>query len=617
MLTFRLCVLLYAQNEILVPLKSNPLLYPNQVSQNQARQASLNLPFADDFNQRGFYPDANKWEDNFVFINNTFGIHPPSLGVATFDGLDANGKPYSELNKDFGAADKLTSLSIDLSTYTISDNIYLSFYWQAGGLGEMPGYQEDYMLLEFLNEEGLWVEQLRIDAPQKVNEFTQEFALVGEEFLHEGFQFRFVAFGNLAGASDHWNIDYVLLDANRNPVFESSVSDLAFVEGNSSYLKNYYQMPFRHFSDDMLKDSIAVLIKNNFNNTVDIVDNYEVKDIQTNTVLKKYEGPSIDIPWQSFKAYQYPKVSLEDVREVSDTTIIQFKYFFETSAENNSPNFVKANNQIIDSLVFANAFAYDDGSAERVYRLINYNFGKIAVKFNAAVQDTLRAVRIYFPDFPNFSGSTKNPLFNIAIYSSIDTTGDGEDIVYREELVEKSDFFVPESEIFNGYAYYTFKPELNDGKDYLLVDGDFYIAIEHEKKNDVDLGIDLNNDHSENMFYNVGEGWFETQYPGSFMVNAIMGAKLSGVYTSVKDKTVRDLGIKVYPNPVKDILQIQVETSLPYDYQVFDISGKLLQIGKSQQITQLDLSTYPAGLYFLKISSENNTYQGGVKFIKQ
>ncbi|MCO5247837.1 MAG: T9SS type A sorting domain-containing protein [Chitinophagales bacterium] len=610
--------IIFAQQEALTPLPSNPILFQHKgVPFVKARQAALGLPFADDFNQSGFYPDAGKWEDRLVFVNNTFGVKPPSLGVATFDGLDENGQPYSEYNKDFGQADKLTSLPIDLSSYHTSDNIYLSFYWQAGGLGEKPGYMEDYIVLEFLNKEGEWVEQLRIDAPMDVNDFRQEFAFLNEDFLYDSFQFRFVAFGNLAGATDHWNIDYVLLDKNRNPAFESSVADLAFVRGNTSYLKNYYQMPFRHFTDDMLNDTISVLIKNNFSNTVDIVDNYEVKYLNTNAVLKKYEGSSIDIPKIEFKEYQYGKVGLENVQEVSDTTEIEFRYFFETSSENNSPAFVRANNQIIEKLTFANTFAYDDGSAERTYRLVNYDIGIIAVKFHATIPDTLRAIRVYFPDFPNFSGSTKDPLFNVAIYSAIDSLGINDEVVYREELIDKSNFHIPEGTPFNGFAYYTFNPEVNDGKDYILVDGDFYIAIEQEKKNDVDIGFDLNTNHSGNMFYNVGNGWFNSQFPGSIMINAIMGPRLSGLYTTVKQNRFSNLDLKVYPNPAKDIIRLQVETDAKYSYQVFDISGKMILAGDMLHSENVDVSSLNAGVYFIYLQDVSTNTFGSAKFIKQ
>lgn len=602
--------------EHLSPLRVNPLLQqgPQKYS---ARRATLQLPFADDFNQTDFYPKSSLWEDNFVFINNTFPILPPSIGVATFDGLNPLGQPYSEFNNSFGEADKLTSLPIDLSSLTETDNVYLSFYWQVGGYGELPDPQRDYMIVQFLNQSQEWIELKKILPSDTVNPFTQEFIRLPTDYLYDGFQFRFVAFGNLAGSTDHWNIDYVLLDKNRNPSFESSVSDLAFTSGNGKYFKEYYQMPYRHFLPEMLKDTLSVKVKNNFLNIVDIVDQHSVKNLNTGEVLRTYNGPSLDIGSVQISTYEYPRLDLASIEPDSDTTVIEVKYSFTTSAENTSPAFVRANNEIVEYITFGNAFAYDDGTAERSYRLVNYDFGKIAVKFQATVADTLRAMRIYFPDFPNYTSSTKDPFFNIAIYKSLDTiTGENDEVLYKETFLKKSNLHVPEGEIFNGYAYYTFNPEFNNGLDYLIVEGDFYIAIEHEKNNDVDLGFDLNNAQSQHMWYNVGYGWYSSQYPGSIMMNAIMGGKLDGRYTSVKNQELQQATVKIFPNPTQNFLNIRSDKAGEYQYSIIDISGKVIQSGFAQQEAILNVSTLNSGMYILLLQGKNGAFTGQTKFIK-
>jgi hypothetical protein len=406
--------------EKLTPLPSN-LLLKNNTPNHSAKRQILNLPFADDFNQTSYFPDNSKWADNDVFINNTYPINPPTLGVATFDGLNSAGEPYDSYNNSFGKADQLTSLPIDLSSFQESDNIYLSFYWQVGGLGELPESGRDYLIVEFLDADQKWNQVLKINPTDTVNPFKQEFIQVKSAFLKDQFQFRLVAFGNLAGNSDHWHIDYVLLDKNRNPEFESSVSDVAYSKGNGGYFKNYYQMPFKHFLPEYLKDTISVQVKNNFLNTVDIVDNFEVNNLSTSQNITTYKGPSIDIASRETLTYFYPGLDLSSVVPTSDTTELEVRYFFQTSSENTSPAFVRANNELKEKIIFANAFAYDDGSAERVYRLENYNFGKVAVKFHTSVMDTLRAIRIHFPYFPNYTTTETNPYFNIAVYKSLDT----------------------------------------------------------------------------------------------------------------------------------------------------------------------------------------------------
>ncbi len=74
---------------------------------------TISLPFIDDFSYDGMYPDNTKWEDNYVFINNTYAIDPITIDVATFDALNAGGKLYSRSKNRFGA-DTLTSKPINL-----------------------------------------------------------------------------------------------------------------------------------------------------------------------------------------------------------------------------------------------------------------------------------------------------------------------------------------------------------------------------------------------------------------------------------------------------------------------------------------------------------------------
>jgi len=615
------CLLLLSRTiaqEMLVPLPNNDRLrgYAQNAKSAGSRQA-LNLPFADDFNQAFYYPASERWEDNYVYINNNYPVQPPTLGVATFDGLDPSGQAYSENKNEIGLTDKLTSLPIDLSAYQLSDNIYLSFYWQAGGRGDLPDPGRDYLLVEFLDADSNWKEVARINAISAVNNFEQRFIQVPAEYMHAGFQFRFFAFGNQAGNTDHWHIDYVLLDRNRNPATETSVADLAYMKGPDKYFKDYYQLPFRHFTPEMLADTLKVEVRNNFLNTVDIVDNYLITELRTGDILSTYSGPSEDMVSQTNKTFDYQKLNLETVQP-ADTVEIEVKFFFHTSAENNRPEFVRANNTLTEKLTFANLFSYDDGTAERAYRLVNYDFGKVAAGYRTTVPDTLRAIRIHFPNFPNFTSSSPNPVFNVVIWSSIDTIGgDGAVEIYREDFVRKEDFNKPFGHQINDFAYYIINPEVNEGKDYLLVDGNFFVGIEYEKGNDVDLGFDMNTNGQKHMFYNVGYGWYASQFPGAIMINPVMGGPLSGAYTSVDEKEFRFANVSLYPNPVSDHLNVKVDLNSLYRYKVLSMTGQQMKGGEGIGVSTVQVSELPSGIYILVIEDKNGLYLGRAKFIKQ
>ncbi|MEM9024444.1 MAG: hypothetical protein AAGB22_11915, partial [Bacteroidota bacterium] len=98
-----------------------------------------------------FVPDDNSlWVDSKelgvgegAYINQTFGFQPPSIGVATLDGLDPYGLPYNEnFGSSRGLADSLSSKPIDLERDPITlqpyANVYFSFYFQPEGFGDKP-----------------------------------------------------------------------------------------------------------------------------------------------------------------------------------------------------------------------------------------------------------------------------------------------------------------------------------------------------------------------------------------------------------------------------------------------------------------------------------------------
>lgn len=108
---------------------------PTKSKSAQARTQDitpLSLPFWDDFATiKNGVADANLWQyANSVWINSGLGINPPSLNVATFDGLDSLGKPYNVndvLAKGF--ADKMVSAPLRLDEVAVANrnNVAITF----------------------------------------------------------------------------------------------------------------------------------------------------------------------------------------------------------------------------------------------------------------------------------------------------------------------------------------------------------------------------------------------------------------------------------------------------------------------------------------------------------
>jgi beta-glucanase (GH16 family) len=64
-------------------------------------------------------------------------------------------------------------------------------------------------------------------------------------------------------------------------------------------------------------------------------------------------------------------------------------------------------------------------------------------------------------------------------------------------------------------------------------------------------------------------------------------------------------GVKVYPNPTKDVLHIKSDQQ-KYQISIFDVNGKqILKKNSNDFITSINTKTYISGIYFLKIVQNN------------
>ena len=79
-----LCLNVMQAQEVLTGLSHNPTLM-NQKQKNTKNRTVVNLPFFDDFSNYTGYPKSDLWADRQVFVNNSFPMYPPPLGVATLD----------------------------------------------------------------------------------------------------------------------------------------------------------------------------------------------------------------------------------------------------------------------------------------------------------------------------------------------------------------------------------------------------------------------------------------------------------------------------------------------------------------------------------------------------
>ncbi|MBC7426671.1 MAG: hypothetical protein H7321_09065, partial [Bacteroidia bacterium] len=235
----------FSQGPVLTSVKGNQALksfdksHPGFVfGKNQSRgiiRDTLKLPFFDEFVKAGPFPDPKKWTDNQAYVNATFALSPPSYGVATLDNLNSKGNPYNTLSgKTSSRSDSLTSQPINLKTrlagmttvkYTPADSVYLSFFYQSQGLGDLLD-NSDTLILEFKDTFKKWSRVWAVTGT-KTKPFKQILqGIIDGKYLGPDFQFRFVNYTKNTGNLNQWHLDYIRINRARNR-HDTLVEDLA------------------------------------------------------------------------------------------------------------------------------------------------------------------------------------------------------------------------------------------------------------------------------------------------------------------------------------------------------------------------------------------------------
>lgn len=147
-----------------------------------------------------------------------------------------------------------------------------------------------------------------------------------------------------------------------------------------------------------------------------------------------------------------------------------------------------------------------------------------------------------------------------------------------------------------------------------------YIVVNGTQVDFTDLSLngityawDFNND---NVTDNTTAGNVSHTYPtmGQYSVKLTVSNDCS---SDIETKTIYVLGIddnqisglSIYPNPVADILNIEMNNAQEFDITISDISGKIVYKSNSETYsTQLDVSAFAPGLYTISIlSNEKNS----------
>jgi hypothetical protein len=539
------------------------------------------------------------WQDRFVYLNDTYPIQPHSIGVATFDGIDDVGYPYDwSSSSATGLSDVLTSKPINLLG-TVAD-VYFSFLYQGGGIGEAPD-QFDSLTLEFWSPVSSQWFSVWNTTGSSLSTFTKVlFPITSAQYKQEGFQFRFKSYGSLTGSLDHWHIDYVELDDFRSSsdIYEK---DWAFQFSAASLIKDYTAMPWTHF----MMDPLAIMV------SAQTVQTYNSDDIDKIIVPLDchmdlfFDGSQINtIPYTTSPGnalalsstnmdYTVPSSFWYDTAYADTFATFDVRYLLNTTT--NAKNF--ENDTLWQSQKFENYYAYDDGSAESAYGIVG-NGAELAYRFTMpnGLIDSIRAVKMHFEASVNDASSE---LFYIQIWNEIN--GEPGDLIYTtdDELLPTT--YLPKYKYgVNGYYEYAL-PEA------VALFGTFYVGWKQSSADRLNIGFDKNINNQDKIFYDMGSGWTNTSFEGSLMIRPVFVSGFDDILASVNSNNTA-LEFEMYPNPANDLLNIEVDEAFEGELKIYDMQGKLLVIENLFGSGQLSITGLSVGIYIVQIISKKGDF---------
>jgi hypothetical protein len=592
----------------------------------------LTFPFFDDFVSSGLFADTSKWVGSDTYVGNSIPVNPPSYNVAIFDSYDKYGRVYQPDSNGF-IGDTLQSHSFDLSGISATDSVFLSFYYQVGGKPSLNtlnpdslitydtnevdggieidtivtyfdtrGYvimsEQDSFLLEFYHaDSGQW-ERIAAYTEIKLNpEFEGVAIYVPNEYRSTNFMFRFinklqynVVKQNLFSLKASWLLDYVKLDYTQLESNDFAITNTPQFLFND----NSYSIPWKHLQqieEDIYRSRIEIPMRKNasINLNIDRVE-YEINELIRGENIAFDERASLGILLSELIDTIEFETNFTSMRNFSqDKGKIEFKTVVtpELGADE-----IADNNSFTHVFECSNYYAYDDGTPEFVL-----NDGDresfVATRFYSHVPDTLRAIDIYFERA--IDGATEGVGFELWVWAmdkdslpdlSIDpifVSSHTDSVKYRSE-----------------YGFYRYAI---DAEDPVIIDKYFFIGIKQYFDNELGIGIDMSND-SQNAYslYEAGPQatWNPLSIPGTLMMRPVVGEYFEVVSSN---QIFEDTELVVYPQPVSDILYIEIPDSWFGDYEVsmYNLLGQ--KVKSSLNTSEINVSDLEAGTYLLNINN--------------
>lgn len=564
---------------------------PFKSSAQMGYRTLLEIPFFDDFSSgRGIIhsPQSNRWINSGVYTSHQMPITPLTLGVAVFDGLNAQGMPY-DFTDEFahGPADTLTSMPLNLASLDSADNVYLFFYLQAAGHGNMPD-DVDSMYIDFYSPiTGEWSLVKSISSDNTNNWNRHDLHIKKAQYLQSGFSFRFRNDATLSGAYDQWNLDYV----NVQEGFDTAnyqFNEVAMQFTPSNLLVNgYTAMPWRHFvvsPEIYLADSLKAF-EQNLGPTENIVTGYSIAVDGNKQVFNTQNLNTFNNDFRQITA-----TMLWDNSAILGASALDSLVLVDVCTFINQADPHLENDTACYTMELANFYSYDDGGAERSWTVQGAG-ASVAMKFYNHEADTLVGIAV---NWIPYGLNHEDQNFFLRVWN--DDGGQPGDVI--------SENFNYQSPAYDTDGYTQFHFHALDAP-LALPAGTYYVGWVQSDPETYDVGNDKNtNNNPAKLFYSLGSGqsWLQSETTGSVMIRPFMKAGEDEVWEGVEEGDNEPFVL--FPNPTSDNIQLQNLGGQNVTWKMWSSTGMLLDQGFSRdEMIHWDVEQYPSGLYFISIES--------------
>lgn len=529
------------------------------------------------------------WETDDAYVNGTYPIDPPTIGVASFDGMDRTGYPYEPENPNSeGQADVMTSVPIEWNGATVADSVYLSFFYQPQGRsGDSDVDATDSLRLELYSpSQDLWFNEWSTPYTA-LSPFKQVMLPIKYAgFLQDGFRMRFSNKATLGGAVDHWHIDYLRLGVNRSYT-DTLLQDVAWTYPANTLLSPWTSVPLAKYNENpalYMASEVTMTQRNLFNVDKLITDTLYVDGDCGNTDV--LEGPTSIIGNalttfnSTFEVNSGGSPFAYELSGCAGAAFMRCKFVTEAN-----PDALRYNDTTTVVQEISNYYSYDDGSAEQGYWL-NTQGGRIAYRFDTQGQDSLRAVRMYFDPIFTYGDIPNDPRdgnFLITVWQDLDQLPTFQNITFSSPEYRRwgPDYFV-EYPLDSTIA----------------VGGTFYVGWTQTNAVKMNLGLDKNRVNNDRMFYNVGDVWQQSQAPGSWMMRPVMVSAVDPFASVPEAESVS--AMELFPNPATDQVRVRFTGGAPRTIELMDATGRRVSTERYRTDGLISVSALSEGLYVVR-----------------